>query len=74
MRKPQTPTVNSDYKLTFGKHVGKTIGKVLNESPDYIIWLSKNNLLYFSDDIIEIAERLEDKTDDYMMCSEVDLY
>lgn len=32
-----------EYKLTFGKHTGKTLEEINNEAPDYIEWLVKNS-------------------------------
>ena len=35
------PTID-DYKLTFGKHAGKTIPEIYAEDPGYIRWAKEN--------------------------------
>lgn len=44
--KEQTETMDSgnasDYKITFGKHKGSTLGEVLSKDRSYLEWLSSN--------------------------------
>lgn len=44
-----------DYVITFGKHKGKTLVQILNESPSYIIWLSENDVVKIPDDLLTMA-------------------
>ena len=52
-RMPICSSTNST--ITFGKHKDKTIEWVLLTDPQYIIWLSKNNIIHFSQEILDRA-------------------
>ena len=43
--------------LTFGKYKGKNIDFVLGEEPSYLLWLDENEIVEFSDDIYNLAEK-----------------
>lgn len=42
-------------KLTFGKHKDRELEEVAAEYPDYIFWMSKNNVMEISEHIMELA-------------------
>lgn len=44
-----------DYVMTFGRHKGKTLLQILDESPSYIVWLSENNVVKIPDDLLTMA-------------------
>ena len=41
-----------DYVVTFGKHKGKTLMQILDESPSYVVWLAKNNVVKIPNDLL----------------------
>lgn len=44
-----------DYVMTFGKHKGKTLLEILDESPSYIVWLAENDIIKIPDDLLTMA-------------------
>lgn len=44
-----------DYVMTFGKHKGKTLLQILDESPSYIVWLAENDVVKIPDDLLTMA-------------------
>ena len=44
-----------DYVMTFGKHKGKTLVQILDESPSYIVWLAENDVVKVPDDLLTMA-------------------
>lgn len=44
-----------DYVMTFGKYKGKTLLKILDENPSYIIWLTENDVVKVPDDLLTMA-------------------
>lgn len=44
------------YVLDFGKHKGKTVNWVLQNDPGYILWLDRENVRKFSQEIVDNAE------------------
>jgi uncharacterized protein (DUF3820 family) len=44
-----------DFLMYFGKHKGKTLVQILDESPSYIIWLSENNVFKVPDGVLTMA-------------------
>ena len=44
-----------DYVMTFGKHKGKTLVQILDESPSYIVWLAENDVVKIPDDLLTMA-------------------
>jgi hypothetical protein len=48
-----------DDKLIFGKHKGESIEFVLNTDASYILWLDTEEIVEFTEDIIDDAIRLE---------------
>ena len=44
-----------DHVMTFGKYKGKALVQILDESPSYIVWLAKNDVVKIPDDLIEMA-------------------
>ena len=55
--------VSFDWKFTFGKHKGRTIRYVLDESPSYIIWV-RDNVDWLELDTKVVDEALELMTDE----------
>ena len=49
--------------FTFGKHKGKSICSILLDDPSYILWLDMQEIVEFSDEIIEEAEEKDDSRD-----------
>ena len=47
------PDVN-DYKLTFGKHSGKTLLEIKNEDASYISWMKTQDLRYPVNELIKL--------------------
>ena len=48
-----------DDVLRFGKYRGRTMSEVLSEDPDYLNWLADEEIVDFSE---EMLEELEDIT------------
>lgn len=46
------PDIN-EYKLTFGKHAGKTLVQINQEAPDYISWMKGQDLKYPVNELIK---------------------
>jgi len=46
-------SLKATHILTFGKHKNQTIGHVAFVDPQYIVWLSENNILDIDSSIIE---------------------
>ena len=44
-----------DYVMPFGKYKGKTLVQILDENPSYIVWLSENDVVKVSDDLLTMA-------------------
>ncbi len=38
----------ANYKITFGKHNGKTLAEIAHRDSNYYWWLKKNNLIPFT--------------------------
>lgn len=45
------------HVMTFGKHKGKTLVQILEESPSYIIWLKVNEVVKIPDDLLKMASQ-----------------
>lgn len=41
--------------ITFGKYKGKSLAWILEENPSYIVWLSENNVVKISDNLLTTA-------------------
>jgi len=56
-----------DYVFTFGKYKGYKLEYVIDVEPSYIIWLSDENVLIFTPEIIETATEnyADSSSDDY---------
>jgi uncharacterized protein (DUF3820 family) len=52
-----------NHVMTFGKHKGKSIAEILDVNPNYIIWLSDNNVLNISDKVLGMAFELQNEGD-----------
>ena len=50
----QTVTTYNDT-LAFGKHKGKTVRWIVDNNPEYIIWLDEESVVEFPEDILETA-------------------
>lgn len=42
--------------LTFGKHKGKTVESILDDNPDYLVWLVEEGICQVSDEIYNEAQ------------------
>ena len=49
------------YVLNFGKHKGHSIAFVIENDPGYILWLSEQEIVEFSDDILDEADLADDE-------------
>lgn len=45
----------TNVEFKFGKHKGKTLVKVLNEHPDYVLWLDSQKIASFSKSALKTA-------------------
>jgi len=45
----------SQVEFSFGKHKGKCLTKVLNENPDYVLWLNDKGIAKFPASVLKIA-------------------
>lgn len=45
----------SNYVMTFGKHKGKTLIQILDESPSYIVWLAEKDVVKIPDGLLTTA-------------------
>lgn len=69
MKKRITPTKwvanNYDCVMPFGKYKGYKIRYIVDNEPSYILWLSDNDIVKFSNKILNEAERYDERGDDY---------
>lgn len=54
------------FKMKFGKYKGKTLAEILDIQYSYIIWLSENNILKISDNVMNIALDMYSEDDNYL--------
>jgi uncharacterized protein (DUF3820 family) len=48
--------LNPSSLLNFGKHKGKRVHQIIEEDPEYLIWLSKNSTNKLNEDVKKIIE------------------
>ena len=63
-RSPRQVIKSKDDVLTFGKYKDCTIEKVLNDEPEYILWLDDEGIVEFPFEIISIADGRYNDADD----------
>lgn len=56
---PETKPVIRDtqWRMPFGKYKGETIADLMLDDPNYLLWLSKNDILDLHADIIDEIEQ-----------------
>lgn len=49
-----------DYKMTFGKHEGKTLEQICKDDPEYIYWLRENpHILKIKMEVVTYANEIK---------------
>lgn len=62
----QAEIAGLNYMLGFGKHKGEYLGNLLVRDPQYILWMSENNVLKIEPSIVQAAEiEVEEQDDDH---------
>lgn len=62
---PNEPIRDPNYRMAFGKHRGETLGDLMKNVPDYLLWLHEHTEFELHADLVEKLEAMHRPIDWY---------
>lgn len=61
--KPTEPIRDPEYRMQFGKHKGETLGDLMENVPDYLLWLHEHTNFELHADLVEQLQSMHRPVD-----------